>query len=310
LSRWLVVLLGVSACTPDVIVGINVRNDAGSADASVLLDAGEDDAGTADAGVPDAGTPDAGLPDGGAPDAGMLDAGAPGDGGPVDLLVGLTGDVVIDQNSIASYLARATNLGGSTALDASVIITLPPGLALRSSTQCTADGGVITCPVGDVLAGDIALATFTVDTDAGRGWRDLLVRAQTESPDVDAGNDTTTFFMAVTAPSALVFPVMGPRTVDINFCVGTNLTSYSMCTPPSLVTGSIELLPDGGLESDAGFFGQWAQSPHQRNIAWRFYVGSTFGARYAGVAVSASCFEGVIDTNGTYNRGAFQGCLP
>ena len=327
---WLVFVVALSACTPDVIVGINVRSDAGADDASVQLDAGAEDGGPGDGGGGDAGAGDAGPGDGGAGDAGGgdggagdagvgdggadagsvdagVDAGAPGDGGPVDLLLDFTGDVVIDQLSTAAYTVRALNLGGTTALDASVFITLPAGLALRSSATCTIDGGVLTCPVGDVLPGLAGVGSFVLETDAGPGWRDLLGVVTTASPDADAGNDGTTFFMAVTEPSAQVFPLAGPRSVDITFCVGMGLTSFAMCTPPSYVTGSIVLLSDGGLESDAGFYGQWSQSPHQRNVAWRFYLGSTFGARYSGVAVGA-CFEGVLDVNGMYNRGAFRGC--
>lgn len=225
----------------------------------------------------------------------------------MDLAVDFTGDIVIDQLSTAAYTVRALNLGGTTALDASVFITIPPGLGLRSSATCSFDGGTLSCPMGDVLPGAAGVGAFVLDTDAGPGWRDLRGVVTSASPDADAGNDATTFFMAVTVPSAQVFPIVAPRSVDITFCVGTNLTSFSMCTPPSYVTGSIVLMPDGGLESDGGFYGQWSQSPHQRNVAWRFFIGSTFGARYSGVAVGA-CFEGVLDVNGTYNRGAFQGC--
>jgi len=330
-------VLVLAGCTPDVIVGQNFAKDSGaedgggpfSGDGSVNFDAGVPDGGGGDGGAADGGAGDGGAGDGGAGDGGAgdggagdggagdagFDAGSLGDGGPADLELTLTGDLVIDQLSVASYVARVANLGGSTAADASVRVTLPPGLALRSSVVCAraGDGGLLVCPVGDVPPGVTSTtAAFVLDTDAGPGWRDLTASVTTASLDVDAGNDSTTFFMAVTVPSALVFPVVSgfPRLVDITFCVGTGLTSFSQCTVSSYVTGSIELQSDGGLESDAGFYGQWGQSPHQRNLAFRFYYGTIVGSRFAGVATSASCFEGFIDSNGVYQRGVYQACLP
>lgn len=281
--------------------------DAGASDAG-LDDGGVMDAGTLDAGSSDAGPSDAGVADAGAPDAGGVDAGL--DAGPPDLLPELFGVLAVERGDTVIFNAGVRNSGASTALDASVSLTIPLGLSFRSGAGCTASTPqLVVCQVGDLVAQSVSTSALTLAADAGLGWRSIQAVVASETPDPQASNDTGNFQLAVTGVGTNVFTINAPRPAALDACFGPAVTSFSMCTPASLLSSLVTLLPDGGMDTrDAGFQGVWGQSMHQRNVAFRFYFGTINGRGYAGAAVSVLCAEGIIDAAPTL-PGAFRLCL-
>lgn len=350
----------VTACSADVLLGVNHRTDAGEQDAGELdggasrsdagevdaggpdggssdggvddggldggsddggvdagldggLDAGMGDAGMPDASVGDAGTPDASVMDAGAPDAGSADAGgldASIDAGPPDLLPELAGVLAVERGDTLIFNAGVRNAGASTAVDASVSLTIPLGLSFRSGAGCTASTPQqVVCLVGDVPAQSTSSSALTLAADAGLGWRAIQALVASETPDLLPTNDTGSFQLAVTGVGTNLFVVNAPRPAALDACFGPAVTAFAMCTPASLLSSVVTLLPDGGMDTrDAGFNGVWGQSTHERNVAFRFYFGTLQGRGYAGAAVSAVCAEGIIDAAPTL-PGAFRLCL-
>ncbi|MBL8933032.1 MAG: hypothetical protein JNM69_00675 [Archangium sp.] len=311
--------------------------DAGAVDAGVddggAMDAGAVDAGVDDGSVMDAGAVDAGVDDGGVMDAGAVDAGADAggvmdagtdagaadaggapdasvDAGPPDLLPELFGVLAVERGDTVIFNAGVRNTGAGTALDASVSLSIPFGLSFRSGAGCTASTPQqVVCQVGDLAAQSVATSALTLAADAGLGWRSIQALVASETPDPQTSNDTAIFQLAVTGVGANVFTVNAPRAVSLDACFGSAVTAFSMCTPGSLLSSVVVLLPDGGIDTlDAGYQGVWGQSMHQRNVAFRFYFGSIAGRGYAGAAVSALCAEGIVDAAPTL-PGAFRLCL-
>jgi hypothetical protein len=220
------------------------------------------------------------------------------------------GEIVVQRGDLLLFNAGARNLGGSDARDASVTLTIPLGLSWRAGPCTPTSPQRAVCALGDIPSGGVSSAPITLAADAGLGWRSVQLVAATESPDSQDANDVSSVRVAVTGLGAQVVPVNAPRPAFLEACFGTGLTSFSVCTPASLLSSPVLLLPDGGVDTlDAGFDGLWSQSPHQRNIGFRFYFGAIFGRQYAGASTTATCFEGVIDTTTTFETGAFRLCL-
>ena len=297
--------------------------DAGTSDAGGVTDAGTSDAGVDDGGVTDAGTSDAGVDDGGVTDAGFADAGTPDagaadaggpdasiDAGPPDLLPELAAVLAVERGDTVIFNAGVRNTGASTAIDASVSLTIPLGLSFRSGAGCTASSPQqVVCQVGDIGSQSASSSALTLAADAGLGWRSIQAVVASGTPDPQSANDAASFQLAVTGVGTNLFLVNAPRPAALDACFGPAVTAFSMCTPASLLSSLVTLLPDGGMDTrDAGFQGVWGQSTHQRNVAFRFYFGSLNGRGYAGAAVSALCAEGIVDAAPTL-PGAFRLCL-
>ncbi|MBM4782659.1 MAG: hypothetical protein GQE15_33705 [Archangiaceae bacterium] len=293
-------------------------SDAGAFDAGVDdgggLDAGAFDAGVdggamTDAGAPDGGLTDAGATDSGVFDGGVLDAGAL-DAGPPDLLPELFGVLAVERGDTVVFNAGVRNTGGSAALDASVSLTIPLGLSFRSGAGCVASTPQrVVCQVGDLAAQGVTTSALTLAADAGLGWRSIQALVASETADPQSSNDTATFQLAVTGVGTNVFTISAPRPAALDACFGSAVTAFAMCTPASLLSSLVTLLPDGGIDTrDAGYEGVWGQSTHERNVAFRFYFGTIAGRGYAGAAVSATCAEGIVDAAPTL-PGAFRLCL-
>lgn len=327
----ILIAAALAGCNADVVLGRNFPADAALADAgddggTGQLDGGTTDGGAldggADAGGSDAGTDggvdaglDAGLDagqDGGA-DAGVdagVDAGTDAgvDAGPANLRLDLTGPLVVQAADPGTFTATLTNSGGVASAPQLVVITFPPGLTFVSATGGCASSAAteVSCDLGMVpaLSSVSGSATVTVFApDSGLGWHQVSAAA---GP-LDASTP-----LSATGVGALVLQVVAPRLLKVDACFGSNLYSYSQCTPASLVSATVMLLADGGIDSlDAGYYGQWGQSPHLRNLGFRFMAPPNInGTRFSGASVSATCFEGVVDNPmGTHNVGAFQGCL-
>ncbi|MBX7100123.1 MAG: DUF11 domain-containing protein [Myxococcaceae bacterium] len=336
--RWAVLIAvgaALAGCNADVVLGRNFPADASSADAgddggTGMLDGGGGSDGGADAGSQDGGLDagvdggsdggadagadagldagtDAGL-DGGAGDAGA-DAGADAgvDAGPANLTLELTGPLVVQAADPGTYTATLTNSGGQPSLPQNVVITFPAGLTFVSSAGCASSAvNAVSCDLGVIPAQSAVSgsATMTVMApDSGLGWHEVSAAA---GP-LDASTP-----LAVTSIGTVVVTVGAPRMVQVDACFGTGTYSYSQCTPASLVSAAVLFLPDGGIDSiDAGYYGQWGQSSHLRNLGFRFWApGNINGTRFAGQSVNATCFQGVVDNPmGVHNVGAFQACL-
>jgi uncharacterized repeat protein (TIGR01451 family) len=135
-----------------------------------------------------------------------------------------------------TYKVTVSNLGAKPATAVEVVDTLPAGLAYRSSNAaCTDAGGVVTCTIGAIPAGETRTFTVTAGVPASLVYDNggpkqvtnrVEVRAQ--SPDPVAGNNTaseTTTVVAVadariagattTAPLELLLGQSAPASVTV-----------------------------------------------------------------------------------------------
>jgi hypothetical protein len=253
-------------------------------------------------------------PDGGgaSTDGGASDGGAD-DGGQPDLTLRFTGPFVIQQGTTETWQHEVRNTEGGSALSVMVAVTLPSGVSVVSG--CGAVDGGARCDAGTIGPVSVLAVPALYTTDAGVGWRTVTGAVSTPTAELNASNNTATFPIAVTGAGATPVPITGTRQLNLSACFGSNITSYAQCTAGSLVQGSMLLLDDAGVDTlGQGYAGFWGQSPHQRNLAFRFLnlVTGNTEFSYAGSAVDAGCFEGLIDVppdSGTISSGAWQGCL-
>jgi hypothetical protein len=294
-----------AGCEANVDLGFNRQalgdggEDAGALDASVAPDGGELDAGSTDAGS---------TGDGGASDAGTPDAGV-GDGGPPDLTLQLSMNQVSEQGVLSTLTVLVQNLGGSTAQQTSVRLALPSTLTWASGCQLV-DAGLVDCSLGDVVT--TASTTLDVLPSAVRGVERLRGQVSTVTPELDTANNDFEARTCITAIAAAPVPITPVRNATLEACFGVGLTSFSQCTPPGTLTGSFDLLTDGGTDTiDAGYSGRWAQSPSRRNVGLEFYNPFVlpFDVSYCGAATTATCFEGIADDTNMNGVGVFRLCL-
>ena len=290
-------------------------SDAGLDGGSASVDGGPADSGT-DSGVVDAGTADAGASaDSGAGDAGPVDAGssgdagsdagAPVDAGPANFSLQITGPLVLQQGDPGTWRFFMFNDGGLAGQPDASVFTTPAGFTFQSGMSCADAGGTsITCTYPLLFSLEGATSTATLIAGAGFGWHDLTAQFEGQSQVVS---------VSVTGIGNTVVPLTdGGYPLNIDACFGTSITSYSQCTPGSLISAPIILRPDGTIDSlDAGYLGIWGQSPHFRNLGFRFLApNGNRGTSFSGFSVSPLCFEGVINNPaGTPFTGAWRGCL-
>ncbi len=329
--------LCVAGCDIDVVLGRNFPADSGvpgdsGSDGGGQVDGGDAgsdagfDAGTdggTDAGVDagfdagfdagsDAGT-DAGLDagDDGGVDAGTdagIDAGfdAGFDAGPPNLRLELRGPLTIELGTTETYFAVVSNDGGQDSMPISVSVAFPGEAAFVSGSGCVKNGVALDCDAGVVSAfvGSAApSAQITVTGDAGRTWYQVTAQA---------GVLTATKPLVVTGVGVMALPIIGRRDADVTACFGSNIFSYSQCTPASLIYDHITFLPDGGMTADAGYAGIWGQSPHLRNLGFRLLnpFDGGIGTSFSGASVDSTCFQGVITSpQGMLYIGGFRACL-
>ncbi len=184
-----------------------------------------------------------------------------------------------------------------------VSLATAPGCSVFSAAELHCDGGTLV-PGARV---DFPIV-LTWPPDAGTYAFETSLLAPV-AMDPNPMNDTATWVAAVTSVGGFVVPMNAPRVLDGIDCFGTNITSFSQCTPPSFITDRLWPMPDGGVENDGGAESRWEQSASQRNLCMRFEL-PLGGTVFYGVSVSALCFEGGIDDFVTPQRnvGAFRVC--
>ena len=111
---------------------------------------------------------------------------------------------------VVTYTLKATNDGPGTAKDVTITDPLPPGVTfLSASAPCTASGGIVSCPVGDLAKGASRTVTIKVTADplpGGGGPADVPeashligVEKVERQVDLEAGDSAT---IALECPQA------------------------------------------------------------------------------------------------------------
>ncbi len=246
---------------------------------------------------------------GGGTAGGSVGGGAPGDGGP-DLAITLTCPLCLETGSTSVATMTIENLGGAPSAGVDATLTLPAGASFVSATGCISAGQQVRCDGGTLAAGARQDIAITLAWPPTSGMHRFTAAVSASSVDTNALNDTTDAFSAITIVGSVVAPVNAPRMLDGFACFGTNLMSYAQCTAPSLIFERTYPQLDGGVENDGGVPGRWQQSASQRNFCMKF-DGPLGGSLFYGVAVSANCYEGLIDDFQIPEPrvGAWRGCL-
>jgi uncharacterized repeat protein (TIGR01451 family) len=112
-----------------------------------------------------------------------------------DLAVTKTGDATVDPSGQVTYTLTATNNGPSPATGVSIADTLPAGTSFVESDpagECTAAGGEVTCPVGDLAVGASEEFTIRVAVPFSLGGAVLtnIAEVSGNEADTDPSNDT------------------------------------------------------------------------------------------------------------------------
>ncbi|MDP1915997.1 MAG: DUF11 domain-containing protein [Myxococcales bacterium] len=246
---------------------------------------------------------------GGGTAGGGVGGGASGDGGP-DLAITLTCPLCLETGSTSVATVTIENLGGAPSAGVDATVTLPGGATFVSAAGCIGVGQQVRCDGGTLAAGARQDIPITVAWPATSGMHRFTASVSASSFDTNALNDTTDAFSAITIVGSVVAPMNAPRMLDGFACFGTNLMSYAQCTLPSLIFERTYPQADSGVENDGGVPGRWQQSASQRNLCMKF-DGPMGGSLFYGVAVSANCFEGLIDDFQIPEPrvGAWRGCL-
>jgi hypothetical protein len=243
---------------------------------------------------------------------GGASGGIASDGGPADVSVTLACPRCIEQGTSTTTTVILENIGGSVATSVGATVTLPAGVSLVTAPGCTPlSATLLSCDAGLLDVGARRLVPITVVWPmTPLGARDVVATATSSSADGDAGNDSTRVVVGLTSVGSQAVPVSPPRVMDALVCFGTMLTSYAQCTPPSLSGETLWVEADAGVANDAGVPSVWDQAPGQRNFCMEFQ-GPSGGTFFFGAAVSATCFEGLVDNVAIPEPavGAWRGCL-
>lgn len=234
----------------------------------------------------------------------------PGDGGPPDLAVFFEPPLCVEQGASGVMDLGAQNLGGSTALDVSLSVSLPAGVTFQPSPNCALTGPTtITCDGGAVPSQASVRLPVNVAFSTALATRFMFATVRTSSVDLDAGNDTVLGVAAVTGIGTVTVNVLN-RTMDAGYC-GPGATSWSQCNTTNTVTAVLTFLPDAGLDNSDLVPARWQQSPSGRNVCMQSY-GEFGGSVIWGSSISPTCFEGGMDDHEFQQLGigVWRGCFP
>ncbi len=158
----------------------------------------------------------------------------------------------VNATEIVTYTLTLTNAGPSDAQSVMLTDTLPSGFAAQSAAGCIAIGQNITCAIGTLAAGNVAVRQITaqVDGDAA-GTFNNSAGASSATTDPDGGNNfttaTTTVSPAVDVAVALAGapnPVIAGETLTYTL----TLTNFSL-HPATGTQASVTLPPDANFRS-------------------------------------------------------------
>ena len=154
-----------------------------------------------------------------------------------------------------TYTLTATNTGPSQASGVSISDPLPTGLTFVSSADgCTAAAGIVTCPVGDLPSGQVAVRSFVAL--AGSGLTGIVNNTATVSAttsDPNSANNSASTSSSTTAQADLSLT----KTTSAGPIAGREITYTLNATNsgPSNATGAVitDTLP-AGITFTAGTF--------------------------------------------------------
>jgi hypothetical protein len=235
-----------------------------------------------------------------------------------DLQASIVAPATVDHGSVATVRAKVTNLGPHYALNSSMTISLPPGLAVAGSFgtggPCSLAGSVVSCLFGTLSAG--ASATLDLDlTGTAVGPQNISGSSTSNSLDTDTSNNAASASVSVRAVADLAITIgsssastaegqtgtatvtvtnngADPLTAAVATLSGTNLT-VTGATPG---TGTCSIAA-GGANCSLGALAVGAS----RTIAVSFTSSSAGSAQLAGSVSS----EG-SDNNPANNSATLQ----
>jgi uncharacterized repeat protein (TIGR01451 family) len=139
-----------------------------------------------------------------------------------NLAIVKSGPASVEAAGTVAWTLAVSNAGPSTATGVRVVDTLPPGVALVSTTptqgSCTAAGGTVDCSLGSLASGAAAQVQVVAHVPAALEGATLVNRASVsgEQPDPSPADDSSTTTTGVGPPLrtdfdlALVKEVAGP----------------------------------------------------------------------------------------------------
>ena len=234
-----------------------------------------------------------------------------------DLDVSAQGPTQVNVSDSATYSATARNVGNRTARGATMTVNVPASLTITNhSSECQASASGLDCDLGKIRAGRSHTVTLVVDAPAAPGAHALSVSANTTTRESSLANNTATLTVQVidpTPPPPAAFPITSQTDLFLEMC--TSLSGpivWSDCTPGSLLTHTVTLLPGGSVDTyDPGVWGTWTQS-NASEIEMNFFnaLDNSPMSTMSGTATSSTCFEGTTVFHQGLGDGAWQGCAP
>jgi uncharacterized repeat protein (TIGR01451 family) len=168
----------------------------------------------------------------------------------VDLAVSATaGPNPVPTGGTLTYTATVSNNGPDPATGVALADTLPAGVAfVTASTGCALNGAMVTCTIGNLAAGALAVSTITVTAPTSPGTITNSVTIQgNETPDPNPSNDSATVTTTVQATVSLSNIMVTPANVTISageIVQFTATATYSDSTTQD-VTGTALWLSSG-----------------------------------------------------------------
>lgn len=260
---------------------------------------------------------------------GGVDAGGVGvDGGPApNLVVRFLGEFVTDVDAGSFPLEfQVQNLGDAGVADLTLNVLAPAEVEFLAFPGCTVSDGAASCSGAGLPAFATRSFSASVRFPTTPRWLDVDVIVSTTTPESRLDDNTLRQPLALTPAGGQPLLVTAPRYLDLIYCVGTNLMTFSRCVSGSRIYETIALSPDGRLGvardggeilPDGGFVnidltqGFWLQGSDTQNFAFRFVrPDGGYGSGYLGGSVNATCFEGTANNGAQVPHGiAWQGCL-
>lgn len=228
-----------------------------------------------------------------------------------DMNIDISGPAAADVSSTLHYDLLVKNDGYATARNTLVTVTLPTNTSfLQASSQCTANGNLLTCNLGKFGLRSRKNLAFELTAPATAATLNLTAAVTTATQETNSSNNTDTIQTVVTnQPDIIINPPTG-GSVNLRVQDCWEPMSLDAC-PPEMIMNDLTLPLNDNHTIDTGSTtatGVWSQ-PDNKTIVMDFYNGSTHLSHFTGSSISTTCFEGTFEYYTAVHSSTWRGCI-